>query len=439
MITRNRTKHAAAEAAAQPAVQADEATQPDEETPDATEGPLGDLTAPDDIAAVAARMRAQAAAHRDGVTRNRAEGEALMAAARAEAARLIGEAEAKSRELGAGTGAREREAAALETRARALDNAVTTQTAAVAAAEFTLGLLAEREQLAGQITDLGARIDQLSADRREADSQLGNARQEGDVDAIGALLARIAGIDDLASALTAERTAAQDRTRVIGDGDQSQPGELSKAHRTATSRHATVRKIFNDVWPDRPEAVLDAAKAELVAVIEANCERMAEEARAEPATRTTVFRYRGARHAVDSHTGKTIIVLGDRDVEVLAHVLPEMIQAAHGAPGKPPPPLELLDLANEISSAARSTAQFRAAVPQRFRGEPVLPRSEEPAWTVAEVAEASGLSTGYVRRVIRRRDLKASQDRLGAAYHVSPGDLAAWQLRRRKKRPGKAA
>lgn len=136
----------------------------------------------------------------------------------------------------------------------------------------------------------------------------------------------------------------------------------------------------------------------------------------------------------------TVIVLGDRDVDVLADWLPPLIRAAHAAPGKPPPPLEAVDLANQISRAARSSAQFRAKVQAsgvpgtagfRSAGGPPESGQEPAALTVKEAAARAEVSEGLMRRLCRRGDVTASQRR--GAWVIETRSLTTWASRRRKE------
>jgi hypothetical protein len=143
---------------------------------------------------------------------------------------------------------------------------------------------------------------------------------------------------------------------------------------------------------------------------------------------------------VESFPGVTVIILRDREVAVLADWLPPLIRAAPGARGKLAPPVELVDLANQISQAARSSAQFRADAQvsgapgtARFRSDPAPPGSgQEPATlTVREAALRAQVSEGLVRRLCRRGDVTASQRR--GAWAIETRSLTTWASSRRKE------
>lgn len=145
-----------------------------------------------------------------------------------------------------------------------------------------------------------------------------------------------------------------------------------------------------------------------------------------------------------------VVVLDGADCAELARQLTRTIKLAYGAPGRPPPPRLLLDLADEISRAALSSASaeprpeasplVRAGVRNAELPAVADPSSSgQPVITATEAAETAGVSASYLRRALRRGDVQASRDRYGA-WQVDADDLAAWlSERRRKERNRRAA
>jgi hypothetical protein len=134
-----------------------------------------------------------------------------------------------------------------------------------------------------------------------------------------------------------------------------------------------------------------------------------------------------------------VVVLDGHDCEILARQLIEAIRLGYTARSRPPPE-RLLDLANQVSAAARSSAQFRASAQVsgapgtgKFCGAPVSPGSDqEPATlTVQEAAKRAEVSEGFMRRSCRRGDVAASRHHQGA-WAIDTGSLDAWSSRRRK-------
>lgn len=153
---------------------------------------------------------------------------------------------------------------------------------------------------------------------------------------------------------------------------------------------------------------------------------------------------------MDVLSGPVVVVLPEGDAAALARQLVQVIQLGYVRRGAQPPRL-LLDFASAVSRAARGSATpepQRAASPQvtAGRGTAELPASADPSWsgqpvgllTASEAARTAGVSASYLRRVIRRGDVQASQDRWGV-WHVDPDGLAAWCGQRRRKERAKAA
>lgn len=143
--------------------------------------------------------------------------------------------------------------------------------------------------------------------------------------------------------------------------------------------------------------------------------------------------------------GPVAVVFTEDDAAVLARQFGRALQLAYGAPGRPAPPERLLDFARQLSEAAGSAGSAQnprsapGAEPDRFRTGQFLPLSAQPeTLTVTEAAGAAEVSTGYMRRLIRRGDVTASRDRR-SAYLVNTASLVQWASGRRKERAQKAA
>jgi hypothetical protein len=261
------------------------ATQPESQT--GTDAPETE-TGPDGLSAAAGEMRQRSEQLLADAAQDRTEAEAAMSAARDEVARLLRDAEARARSLNAAAGAAERESTGLAERATWLDNAIAEQAHAGEADQRATALETEREQLAGQAGDLDGRLERLQAQRQELAAQLATAREGADVDAVTRLRNQAASLDEMIASAEGLRTAAQGRCEQIGDGDG--PGELAEARAAAAGRRAAVERIVDQVFPGSPGAVRRREAAELVAIIEANAERIRAEAGRKPPTPQRVVR-----------------------------------------------------------------------------------------------------------------------------------------------------
>jgi hypothetical protein len=139
-------------------------------------------------------------------------------------------------------------------------------------------------------------------------------------------------------------------------------------------------------------------------------------------------------------SGPSVVLDGD----ACAALAPWLVRAVrvYVARGVPPP-RPLLDLADEVSRAARFRADAQATArcgTGQFRSEPFSRPSDQPEWlTVREAARVAAVSEGYVRRLARRRDVEASRGR-SSAWLIDAGSLTAWAgSRNRKERKRKAA
>jgi chromosome segregation ATPase len=237
---------------------------------------------PDGLAAEIERLRTEAQQIREQAAQDRTGAQERVTTAREQAAALI-----KAEETAAHSAAQE--AAAAERRAGKLDEtvgfvaeAVARQAAAEEAADLASTLVAEQEDLGARIEGLDVRLTRLGEEQQEVTSQLEASRQAGDVDAITSLRARLAAIGDAHTALSGQRETAQQRLDAIDDGQDR--GELHDALRAGKRHTATARNLLNLAYPDRAEAVADRAATELLATIEGNMERIAEENKPKPPT-----------------------------------------------------------------------------------------------------------------------------------------------------------
>lgn len=240
--------------------------------------PLADSAPPAALAAVAEQLRLIAEGARERASSGRAEADALVGDARSKAAGIIAAAEAQALDLRAEADRGEHPATVVEQRSSWLANAAAEQTRAVEAAQRARSLQDERDQLAAQIANLDSELERFQGHRRDADEQLAAARTDGDVEAVTALHGRLAAIGDLVASYTARRQAPQDRAQTIGDREGS--GELADTLSAARRHRGAVRHLLNQVWPERHEAAMDAAFAELQVTLEGNRERIAEAAKA---------------------------------------------------------------------------------------------------------------------------------------------------------------
>lgn len=253
--------------------------------------PLADAATAADITAAAERDRQAAAAAAGRGDLARSEAEALMARAREDAARIIAEAEAAARPLTKAADAADNEAAALAGRAHRLDRAAGFAAQAGASAARVKTLEAERDDLAAKHADLGGRLAELAAERRGKEAALATARDDADLDLITALRTRLDAIADLEGTLRARQAQLTARLDAIGDGEMSPiwpQRELAEARRVAGMDRRQVRAMLNDAWPERPEAVADAARQhEQLLEYAASEQRAAERARQAPRRRQT--------------------------------------------------------------------------------------------------------------------------------------------------------
>ena len=75
--------------------------------------------------------------------------------------------------------------------------------------------------------------------------------------------------------------------RILGDGTGAN-GEFGTACKAASRHYAKARDLLNRAFPDRREAVLDAAIERLQGALAGNMERITEQRAAKPQTRQIV-------------------------------------------------------------------------------------------------------------------------------------------------------
>ena len=144
---------------------------------------------------------------------------------------------------------------------------------------------------------------------------------------------------------------------------------------------------------------------------------------------------------MDVLSARTVIGLTEREVETLSRWLPAAVKRMHGAPGRPPAPKAVLDLASEISDAAVSSARFREFHPELEVSAPAEPAGCAAAaqasrsgaeLTVREAAERVQVSESFMRRLARRKVVRADGGGRGSAWSIDAASLAAWDRQRRK-------
>jgi hypothetical protein len=239
------------------------------------------------IAATAGRFRRAAELARERSDRDQAEATRIIDQARAEAARILGEAEAAARVLTESVRKARSEAGKLDATMRTLTAAAQRAADADAAAVRAQSLIGELNGLARDGQALEDKLAKLAAQRAEAVEKLAAARDSADLDAMGALKARISSADEASAPVRTARDAVLARANEIGTGNPpesgKQPRELTAALQLAERCRRDVRRILNEAYPDRPEAVLASASEELRLTLTANLERIGEEYQAQQA------------------------------------------------------------------------------------------------------------------------------------------------------------
>jgi len=226
------------------------------------------------------RRRYQAEAHEAEAARELAdakakEAEKSMTTAQADADRILREARTEAGTLTAESRDASHRAGILEGHVRGLVVAQREQADADEADQLAAGLSAERSQLLARIAELCETADRVQGERQEIDAQLAGASRSANSRLVKDLLGDLAGRERIAADADAELRAARDRSTQIGDGTASFPGELLDALSASERHHAAVRKILNDIDPDRPEATADRLAEDIRLGLEAMGERLA--------------------------------------------------------------------------------------------------------------------------------------------------------------------
>jgi hypothetical protein len=226
----------------------------------------------------AAQVRASADAHAEAAEFAsihaagwRAEAEGALEAARAEAAKIIADAEARARPLGEDAARADGEAAAKAELARLIGAAAGHMEAADAAEQHAAALRAEREAKAAIIAGLDERLGELAAERRDLATRMDAARESGDLGELAALRARDSAAAEVTEALERQKAAPLARISEIGDGTENHASHpllktippLSQAVRAAEWSRWEARKTLNRAWPERSEAAADERAAAL--------------------------------------------------------------------------------------------------------------------------------------------------------------------------------
>ena len=183
---------------------------------------------PDDLAAAAVELRQAATDADEQAARCRGEAASVVAAARADADRIISEGQARALPLIADATALERKAATLSGRSKHLEHAARQEALAVEHEARAADLSAEREHLTGVIiAGLDGKLSQLGEDRERLEAAVAAARVAGDVSLIAEGRRQLDATAEAIEALSEQHASALTRVRQIGD--EAAPGELADA------------------------------------------------------------------------------------------------------------------------------------------------------------------------------------------------------------------
>jgi vacuolar-type H+-ATPase subunit I/STV1 len=255
--------------------------------------PLADDATADEFAAAAERHRQAETQVREHAAHDQAEAEEILAAAKAEAARIMAEAEASAGVLAKSAKQATYAAGELDNRARSLDIAASKASDAEEAEARAAALEEERDELAAAAEGIDRRLGELARERQQLEAELAAATDSADLDVMTNLRNRLGSIADVVRLLTGRRDAARARLKAIGDGTETfgtHPAlqalpPLAEERRQADMARSGVIEVLDQVWPDSPQAVHRAAAKELRLTIEAQRQRIAEEAAASPQQR----------------------------------------------------------------------------------------------------------------------------------------------------------
>lgn len=224
----------------------------------------------------AARLRAEAEQLRADAAKAARDADELQQTARAEAQRLITEADQKAGRLRGTVPRLQRQAADLDGLAGCFTEAVTFREQIEATGNRIVELASEADRLREQITGLNERLGELGEQRETCGADLAGARERGDVDRVVELRTRIGAVDEVTGVLQGQRQTAQGRLDAIGDPDDG-VGELSRTAGSWQALQAALRRTLNAIDPERPEAVQDKLMADLQFAATANLQRIADQ------------------------------------------------------------------------------------------------------------------------------------------------------------------
>lgn len=200
-------------------------------------------------------LRRQAAQDRTEAEHARAAADAIVTTARAQAARLVADAEQQARDLATKARAAEQRAARLEDRAQYRQHANALEQQAGNAEQTARELAAEASDINAQAEARAQRLADLGGQREEVTVRLAAAREAGDVAAVSAARAELAGVDEVVAVLDGQQRTARERLDIIGAPDGG--GELARTLAQAQTARVELRRILNILDPDRPEAQAD--------------------------------------------------------------------------------------------------------------------------------------------------------------------------------------
>ena len=237
---------------------------------------LTDAATAEDYAAAAAIFRRHADAAEAAAADAEARAQQIDAEARAEIERITRETQAETNRLRwtVARSARD-DAGKHRDRGAYLADAAGRKAQAAEAVQRGLDLAQEREGLAERAEELEGRLGELDASQRGLEQRLAGAREAGDAAAITSLRGEIAGHAEAREVLAGQ--LAGTRARMDAIGTDAGTGELFDALNAARRDTAEARRLVNLAYPERPEAVADRSQAELLAVLQGNADRIAEE------------------------------------------------------------------------------------------------------------------------------------------------------------------
>lgn len=247
-------------------------TEPDEDQAAEPE------TVPADLAAAAEDLRRQVAAACEEIARQSEETQAELDEIHRQVASLQAKAKNLSVAAGAEMTAKGRQADSLEEQAGYVAEADRHKTAGEEDLERASALTGEHEDLTARIEGLESRLAHLNAEQQDVTRQLTTATETADVDLGASLRPRAEQLTAAIASLTGQRDGLRARLEAIGTGQER--GELYEALSAAGRHTAEHQKMLNRAYPDSPAARHAAYWDEMQAIIEAQVDRVTEEAAA---------------------------------------------------------------------------------------------------------------------------------------------------------------